>query len=96
MPNTIFPTPVAASEPAKAQPKPPALPPAATAPTPEHHHAGPRPVATTASAPALSSTDISYVTSLLGVVSAQRMEEILLKTGVPVPVNLGPLVDTTA
>ncbi len=96
MPNTIAPTPAAAPEPAKAQPKPPAPPPAAATPAQEHHHAGPRPVTTTASASALSSTDISYVTSLLGVVSAQRMEEILLKTGVPVPVNLGPMVDTTA
>lgn len=95
MPNTIAPT-AAASEPAKAHPKPPAPLPAAATPAPEHHHAGPRPAATTASAAALSSTDISYVTSLLGVVSAQRMEEILLKTGVPIPVNLGPMVDTTA
>ena len=95
MPNTIAPTSAAAPESTKAHPKPPA-PPAAATPAPEHHHAGPRPAATTASASALSSTDISYVKSLMGVVSAQRMEEILLKTGVPIPVNLGPMVDTTA
>jgi len=96
MPNTIAPNPVAASEPTKVHPKPPAPPLAAATPAQEHHHAGSRPVTAIASASALSSTDISYVTSLLGVVSAQRMEEILLKTGVPVPVNLGPMMDTTA
>lgn len=49
-----------------------------------------------ASAPALSSADVSYVNSLMGVTPAQRMEEILLKTGVPIPANLGPNVDVSA
>ena len=62
----------------------------------EHHHAA-SPTATTAlSAEALSSTDVSYVGSLLGDLPAQKMEEILLKTGVPIPANLGPNIDTGA
>jgi len=32
----------------------------------------------------------------MGALPAQKMEEILLKTGVPVPANLGPNIDTMA
>ena len=32
----------------------------------------------------------------MGAIPAQRMEEILLKTGVPIPANLGPNVDVSA
>ena len=63
---------------------------------PERHHTA-SPSATTAlSSQALSSTDVSYVESLMGALPAQRMEEILLRTGVPVPTNLGPNIDTAA
>ena len=48
------------------------------------------------SATTLSPMDVSYVDSLMGAIPAQRMEEILLKTGVPIPANLGPNIDTTA
>ncbi len=68
-------------------PKIPSLPPAApeTAKAAEH-----RP------APALSPSDISYVNSLMGVAPAQIMALIMLKTGVPMPENLGSDVDTSA
>ena len=46
-------------------------------------------------APALSPADVSYVDSLMGVVPAQALEFILLKTGVPMPENLGNDVDTS-
>jgi len=46
--------------------------------------------------PALSSTDVAYVQSLMGVTPALRMEQILLRTGVPVPAHLGPNVDVGA
>ena len=32
----------------------------------------------------------------MGAIPAQKMEEILLKTGVPIPANLGPNIDTAA
>lgn len=64
---------------------------------PEHHHsvAPPASPSTALSPTALSSQDVSYVQSLMGVIPAQKMEEILLKTGVPVPVNLGPTFDAS-
>ena len=62
----------------------------------EHHHAASAAQTTALSAQALSSTDVSYVESLMGALPAQKMEEILLKTGVPIPANLGPNVDTAA
>lgn len=46
-------------------------------------------------APALSPADISYVDSLMGVAPAQTLEYILLKTGIPMPANLGNDVDTS-
>ena len=82
--------------PAPAHVKPPAPPPASTPPGGEHHHAATSPSATTPSPPALSSADVSYVNSLMGVLPAQKMEEILLKTGIPIPAHLGPNVDLTA
>jgi len=42
----------------------------------------------------LSSSDVAYIKSLMGSLPAQKMEEILLKTGVTIPVNLGPTLDT--
>ena len=70
---------------------PPALPvrPTLTADStrpPEHH----------AAASALSPTDIGYVDSLMGIAPAQAMASIMLKTGVPMPANLGQDFDTTA
>lgn len=47
-------------------------------------------------ASALSASDIGYVDSLMGVAPAQAMASIMLKTGVPMPANLGQDVDTTA
>lgn len=62
---------------------------------PERHHSA---AATdTALTPeSLSSTDVSYVESLMGALPAQKMQEILLRTGIPIPANLGPNVDTAA
>lgn len=42
----------------------------------------------------LSSSDVAYIKSLMGSLPSQKMEEILLKTGVPIPVHLGPTLDT--
>ena len=82
-----------APTPAKAVVKPPAadakIPEkraADTPPRPAEHHA----------ASALSPSDIGYVDSLMGLAPAQTMEYIMLKTGVPMPANLGQDVDTTA
>ena len=87
-----------APKPPPAEPRPEPRPLAAPAApgAAEHHHAASPTASTTLSAQALSSTDVSYVESLLGALPAQRMEEILLKTGVPIPANLGPNVDTAA
>jgi len=60
-------------------------PPANTPRFPEHH-----------AAPALSPADVGYVDSLMGVAPAQTMATIMLKTGVPMPANLGQDVDMTA
>ncbi len=60
---------------------------AADTPRPPEHHA---------SAPALSPADVGYVNSLMGVAPAQLMESIMLKTGVPMPANLGQDIDMTA
>lgn len=59
-------------------------------PTAERHSIASSP------ASALSSTDVAYVQSLMGVTPALRMEQILLKTGVPTPAHLGPNVDVGA
>ena len=69
---------------------------AATQEAAERHHAAPVPASTALSPLALSSADVSYVKSLMGALPAQKMEEILLKTGVPIPANLGPNIDTAA
>ena len=101
--SSAIPTiPAGASAPAKISPKPPALlvsAPFVTAAAPkysEHHHAALSPSATTEAPPALSNTDVSYVQSLLGALPAQKMEEVMLRTGIPMPEHLGPNVDTTA
>ncbi len=46
-------------------------------------------------AAALSPADISYVDGLLGIAPPQTMEYIMLKTGVPMPANLGQDIDTS-
>ncbi len=111
MSNSIPAIPASVFRPAKAEPKPQTLPAHAAAPKfdlkpalpvadprqPEHHHSASTSADSTALSPTpLSSTDISYVQSLMGVLPAQKMEQILLRTGVPVPVNLGPNFDSTA
>lgn len=89
-----------APTPAKAVVKPPVAAPSAKAadvktaekkaadptPRPSAHHA----------ASALSPRDVGYVDSLMGIAPAQAMTSIMLKTGVPMPANLGQDVDTTA
>lgn len=65
--------------------------PAKVYPRPAEHHAAAPPPST-----ALSPTDVSYVESLMGAIPAQKMEEILLRTGIPIPANLGPNIDISA
>jgi len=100
MSSAITPVHAGASDPAKVFPKPPApsaFPLPVSAPKPaETHHAAASAASTALSPSALSSTDVAYVESLMGAIPAQRMEEILLKTGVPIPANLGPNVDVSA
>lgn len=62
----------------------------------EHLHAAVGPAETALTPEALSSTDVSYVKSLMGALPAQKMQEILLRTGIPMPANLGPNLDTSA
>jgi len=91
------PTPDAAPKQPSAAPSPEQQPQAVPATqAAEHHHAASAPASTALSAQALSSSDVSYVESLMGAIPAQKMEEILLKTGVPIPANLGPNIDTSA
>ncbi len=82
--------PPVAAPPIKVTP-PSSLETAAAAPRPAEHHspAEHRPAA------ALSPADISYVDGLMGIAPPQAMEYILLKTGVPMPANLGQDVDTS-
>ncbi len=76
--------PPVAVEPIKVTPRP-SSPETAAAPRPAEH----RPVA------ALSPADVGYVDSLMGIAPPQAMEYILLKTGVPMPANLGQDIDTS-
>jgi hypothetical protein len=97
--SSAIPTlPAGAPAPAKSAPKPPPPPPPVEdAPKySEHHRAASSALATNAVPPALSSTEVSYVQSLLGVLPAQKMAEVMLRTGVPIPEHLGPNVDTMA
>jgi hypothetical protein len=71
--------------PAKSYPKPPDVPSSDSPPRPAEHHP----------TPALSPAAIGYVDGLMGFAPAQTMEYIMLKTGVPMPANLGQDVDTT-
>lgn len=90
--------------PAKVYPKPPEPAPATKPPQEsvvvprplEHHHLASASADTALTPDALSSTDVSYVKSLMGALPAQKMQEILLRTGIPMPANLGPNVDTAA
>lgn len=102
--SSAIPTiPAVAPAPAKVYPKPEPV----SAPKPpqelvsvtrplEHHHVAAASTDTALTPEALSSTDVSYVESLMGALPAQKMQEILLRTGIPVPANLGPNVDTAA
>ena len=85
MSSTIPTLPAVATVPVKTYPKPasPAQP-ADPAPRPAEHHA----------TPALSAAAVGYVDSLMGFAPAQTMAYIMLKTGVPMPANLGQDVDT--
>jgi hypothetical protein len=98
--SSAIPTlPAGASAPVKSAPKPPPPPPPPVDAAPkysEHHRAASSASAANAAPPALSSTEVSYVQSLLGVLPAQKMAEVMLRTGVPIPEHLGPNVDTTA
>ncbi len=97
--SSAIPTiPAVAPAPAKVYPKPPESPHESSA-VPrllEHHHSASAPAETALTPDALSSTDVSYVDSLMGALPAQKMQEILLRTGIPMPANLGPNVDTAA
>lgn len=46
--------------------------------------------------PPFSPTEVAYVKSMMGVMPAQNLEILLLKTGIPLPVNLGHGADTSA
>ena len=101
---TIPNAPASVARPADVPPKPSyaantaakPLPPVSPSESPERHYAAASSATTALSSQALSSTDVAYVESLMGALPAQKMEEILLKTGVPVPANLGPNIDTMA
>ena len=77
--------PPAAAEPVKTYLKPPPAQAAATPARPAEHHV----------TPALSAADVGYVDSLMGFAPAQTMEYIMLKTGIPMPENLGVDIDTS-
>ncbi len=104
MSSTIPTIPAGAHTPAKVYPKPtePAdatnLPQeSAAVPRPlEHHHSAAVSTDTSLTPDALSSTEVSYVKALMGALPAQKMQQILLRTGIPMPANLGPNVDTSA
>lgn len=83
MSNPVSAVPAAAPAPASASdpPKPAAAKPSAAAP----------PVR-----PPFTPTEVAYVKSLMGVMPAQNLEMLLLKTGIPLPVNLGHGADTSA
>ena len=75
----------------------------ATAPAPDTASDPPKPAAaapaSTASPsvrPPFTPTEVAYVKSLMGVMPAQNLEMLLLKTGIPLPVNLGHGADTAA
>ena len=97
MSSTIPALPARINLPAVAPPKAAAKPPVTNAKIPEKKASDtpPRPAEHHA-APTLSPSDIGYADSLLGIAPAQTMEYIMLKTGVPMPANLGQDVDTTA
>ncbi len=70
-------------------PKAAAKPSTAQTPDPAPHPPEHRP------APTLTPADVGYVDSLLGFAPPQVMEYIMLKTGVPLPANLGQDIDTS-
>lgn len=84
MPNSVSPIPAAAPAPDTASdpPKPAAAAPLLAAPSTVR--------------PPFTPTEVAYVKSLMGVMPAQNLEMLLLKTGIPLPVNLGHGADTSA
>ncbi len=84
MPNLVTAAPAAVPAPASASnpPKPAAAAPPAAAPSTVR--------------PPFSPSEVAYVRSLMGVMPAQNLEMLLLKTGIPLPVNLGHGADTSA
>ena len=85
MSSTIPALPAVTPNPVKTYPKPSAAQPPDSSP----HVPGRHPT------PALSAAAVGYVDSLMGFAPAQTMEYIMLKTGVPMPANLGQDVDTS-
>ena len=86
MSNTVASLPAAVPAPSAGQT------PAATTPAQAASSAAtPQPVR-----PPFSPTEVAYVKSLMGVMPAQNLEILLLKTGIPLPVNLGHGADTSA
>ena len=65
-------------------------------PKPAEPSAGAAAPAATHVRPPFSPTEVAYVKSLMGVMPAQNLEILLLKTGIPLPVNLGHGADTSA
>ncbi len=86
MSNPVIFLPTTGPVPAAASQTPKAVEPSAAA-----SPSGPPPVR----AP-FSPTEVAYVRSLMGVMPAQNLEILLLKTGIPLPVNLGHGADTAA
>lgn len=86
MSSTISALPAPVADPATSYPKPAA---------PQPAEAAPPPPATHHPTPALSQSDIRYVTSLMGIAPAQTMSYIMLRTGVPMPANLGQDIDAS-
>ncbi len=84
MPHSVstIPAAVPAPDTASDPPKPAAAAPASAAPPPVR--------------PPFTPTEVAYVRSLMGVMPAQNLEILLLKTGIPLPVNLGHGADTSA
>ena len=85
MSSTIPALPAVTHDPVKTFPKSASSPPSDSSP----HVSGRHPI------PALSAAAVGYVDGLMGFAPAQTMEYIMLKTGVPMPANLGQDIDTS-
>ena len=88
--SSIIPAlPAVPAAPATPEPKTAAKPLPPQTPDPAPHPPEHRP------APTLTPADVGYVDSLMGFAPPQVMEYIMLKTGVPLPANLGQDIDTS-